>query len=77
MSTVERIKATMARHNLTTEQAAAYLGVPTHTLLKWLNGTRTPTSAVNRLVEVLGMVETFAPSIHDNLLEGDIDAEQL
>jgi DNA-binding transcriptional regulator YiaG len=66
--TVGQIKATMARHELTPEEMAIYLGVPVHTLLKWLNGTRTPTASAVRLVEVLGIIETMAPMIHDHLL---------
>lgn len=69
MSTVEKIKALMARHNLTQEQAAKYLGVPTPTLIKWTNGTRNPNKSVERLIEVLGVVEALAPGINEGLLE--------
>lgn len=66
--TVERIKVLMSRHGMTVEKAAEYLGVPVPTLRKWLNGDRKPNSAAARLVDVLGMVEAFAPWVHDNML---------
>ena len=69
MSTVDKIKALMTRHDMTQEQAARYLGVPVHTLIKWTNGTRNPNKSVERLIEVLGVVEALAPAINDNLVK--------
>lgn len=55
---------TMTRLNLTMPQMSEYWGVPVPTLKKWRQGTRYPTSAALRLIEVLQMIETLAPDIH-------------
>ena len=47
---------------------AHYLGVPVHTLRKWINGTRKPDAAPCRLFAVLQMVQTLAPSMHETLI---------
>lgn len=67
-ATIDRIRALMDRHAMNQTQAAAYLGVPTGTLGNWLQGTRNPTSATVRLLDVLGMMEAFAPAMHARLL---------
>jgi DNA-binding transcriptional regulator YiaG len=67
--TVERIRALMARRNMSQMDMARYLGVPQGTIGNWLGGTRTPNASVARLVEVLGMIEVLAPSIHEHLLK--------
>ena len=58
----------MTRHRLDDTRAAALLGVPVYTLKKWTTGTRAPSAAAVRLVDVLNVVETFAPAIFDGLL---------
>ena len=58
----------MARLDLNENQAADYLGVPIFTLRKWVNGTRTPSASVIRLLDVLGMVEAMNPALHDSFL---------
>lgn len=63
-----QIKSTIDRLKLTDNQAADYLGVPVHTLRKWLTGEREPSAATYRLIEVLGMLEALAPAIHQSLL---------
>jgi hypothetical protein len=55
--------ALMDRHRLTEPGAAALLGVPVHTLKKWVSGERGPGAATIRLLEVLGIVEALAPSL--------------
>lgn len=65
--TIERIRALMDRRGWNQAQAGAYLGVPQGTIGNWLQGTRKPTSAVGRLLDVLGMVEALAPGVHDAL----------
>jgi len=57
-----------ARLNFDESQAAAYLGVPVPTFRKWISGERQPNASVFRLIEVLGIIETLAPAIHDSLL---------
>ena len=63
-----RLSATMERLGLTAQGAADYLGVPVTTIRKWIDGTRTPGAAVIRLLDVLGIVEAIAPSIHAAML---------
>ena len=58
----------MARLSLTEAQAAAYFGVPVFTYRKWVNGERALNAAVVRLIEIMGMVEALAPSLHTALL---------
>ena len=71
-----RLSATMARLGLTAQGAADYLGVPVTTIRKWIDGTRTPGAAVIRLLDVLGIVEAIAPSIHAAMLPTTIDPVQ-
>ena len=67
---VAHINATITRLGFTDKQAANYLGVPVFTLRKWLTGERLPNAATHKLIEVLHMVETFAPAIHQLLIKG-------
>lgn len=62
------VRATVDRLTLTDSQAADYFGVPVFTVRKWLTGEREPGAAVARLVEVLGLVEALAPSLHSSLV---------
>lgn len=57
-----------SRLNFSQVQMAQYLGVPVFTLRKWESGEREPQSVLTRLLDILGIVETFAPSIHDALM---------
>ncbi|MBU6231797.1 hypothetical protein KGP36_03945 [Patescibacteria group bacterium] len=61
--------ATIVRLKLDVPAMAAYVGVPVSTLVKWLNGSRKPTSSAVRLLAVLGLVEALAPVIHAHLIE--------
>jgi DNA-binding transcriptional regulator YiaG len=63
-----RLRALRERLGLTPGQAAAYLGVPLATWRHWHDGMREPPAAVDRLLEVLGIVEALAPDIHARLL---------
>jgi len=60
--------ALMHRHGLDETRAAALLGVPVFTLAKWLAGTRAPSAAAVRLVDVLGTLEALAPAIFSAFL---------
>ena len=71
-----RLSATMERLGLTAQGAADYLGVPVTTIRKWIDGTRTPGAAVIRLLDVLGIIEAIAPSIHAAMLPTAIDPGQ-
>lgn len=55
--------AFITRQGLTDTAAAALLGVPVFTLKKWQSGTRKPSAAVFRLLEVLSTLEAIAPDI--------------
>jgi DNA-binding transcriptional regulator YiaG len=58
----------VARHQLTEAQAAGLMGVPVYTLRKWSNGTRAPNAAAVRLLEVLDMLNAFAPALLAGLI---------
>ena len=60
--------ALIARHQLTEAQAAGLMGVPVFTLRKWSNGTRAPNAAAVRLLEVLDMLNAFAPALLAGLI---------
>jgi hypothetical protein len=47
---------------------AHYLGVPVHTLKKWIDGTRTPDAAPRRLFAVLQRIGTAYPVLHGDLV---------
>jgi len=55
--------ALIDRHALSETGAATLLGVPVHTLKKWVSGERGPGAATIRLLEVLGIVEALAPDL--------------
>ena len=52
--------------------AAALVGVPVHTLRKWANGTRAPSAAAVRLVEVLATLSALAPDLLAVLTPGAV-----
>jgi DNA-binding transcriptional regulator YiaG len=62
------LAALVARHQLTEAQAAGLMGVPVFTLRKWSNGTRAPNAAAVRLLEVLDMLNAFAPALLAGLI---------
>lgn len=47
---------------------AHYLGVPVHTLKKWIDGTRTPDAAPRRLFAVLQRIGAAYPVLHGELV---------
>ena len=56
------------RLGLSIPRLATYLGVPHNTARNWYNGLRGIPAPVHKLIAVLGLVETLAPEIHDQLL---------
>lgn len=56
------------RLGLSDARAAAYLGVPPSTWHKWLHGKRNPSAGANRLLYVLGVVETLTPALHESFI---------
>lgn len=59
--------AFVARRGLDETRAAGLLGVPVFTLRKWATGTRAPSAAAVRLLDVLGTLEALAPAVLDAL----------
>lgn len=55
--------ALLTRHQLTEDQSAGLLGVPVFTLRKWQAGTRAPSAAAVRLLDVLCTLEALAPAL--------------
>lgn len=64
----ERITDLQTRYNMNDAQVADYLGVPVHTLRNWRTGKRVPAAVVYKLLDVLGIVETLAPAVHEHLI---------
>ena len=58
------IQALADRLNLTDAAFARYLGSPVQTVRKWKTGERVPSASTMRLIEVLAMIEMFAPELH-------------
>ena len=48
---------------------AHYLGIPVHTLRKWLSGDRTPDAAPQRLFAILQRLERESPVLHGELMQ--------
>ena len=68
------LAALTTRHQLTEQQAAGLLGVPVFTLRKWQAGTRAPSAAAVRLVEVLGTIEAIAPGLFNVMVPDPVAA---
>jgi len=66
------LAALIERHQLTEVRAAGLLGVPVFTLRKWRTGTRAPSAAAVRLVEVLDMVGALAPALLAGLIPAPV-----
>lgn len=62
------LAALAQRHQLTEPQCAGLLGVPLFTFRKWKAGTRCPNSSALRLMDVLAILETFAPALHASMI---------
>ena len=66
--------ALMHRRALDEPRAAALLGVPLYTLTKWTAGTRAPSAAAVRLLDVLATLEAIAPAVLDALTPDAVPA---
>lgn len=62
------LKQWQARLGLSELAMAHYLGVPVHTLRKWLSGERSPDAAPRRLFAVLQRIERDNPVTHGELV---------
>ena len=56
-------------YGLSAAAMARYMGVPVYTYRKWEAGTREPTASVVRLLEVLLLIHTHAPKLHNQLIQ--------
>ena len=56
------------RLGFTVPQCAQYLGISTHAVIKYENGTRAPSRALVRLIGVLQVIELMAPDIHVHMM---------
>ena len=64
----DHLKNISNRLGLDDTRLAEYLGVSVSTLRHWTIGTRAPSAAVDRLLDVLGTMEALAPSLHAQFL---------
>ena len=64
-----RLVALNAALCLTHEQVADYLGVSPHTLRKWISGERAPGGLLVRTLDILDLVQTLAPALHDAMVQ--------
>ena len=55
------------RHNITDARLCDLLGVTRSALYSWKTGARAPSASAHRIVTLLSLLETLAPSIHANL----------
>ena len=63
----QHLAALIDRRGLDETRAAGLLGVPVFTLRKWTAGTRAPSAAAVRLLDVLVTLDTLAPALLDAL----------
>lgn len=68
MTMTNPITTLRKRLDLSVAQCADYLGMSSHTIIKYENGTRKPNGALLRLIDVLQAIEVMAPSIHAHLM---------
>lgn len=73
-SFAQDLGALIARRGLDEPRAAGLLGVPVFTLRKWTAGTRAPSAAAVRLLDVLGTLDAIAPALLDALTPAAVPA---
>ena len=66
--TPNELKQWQAALGLSEATMAHYLGIPVHTLKKWINGTRTPDAAPLRLFTILQRIGQAYPVLHGDLI---------
>lgn len=64
----EALGAFVARRALDEPAAAGLLGVPVFTFRKWATGTRAPSAAAVRLLDVFCTLEALAPAMLDSFV---------
>ena len=55
------------RHNITDDRLCDLLGVTKSALYSWKTGARAPSTSAHKIVTLLSLLETLAPSIHDHM----------
>ena len=55
------------RHEITDARLCDLLGVTRSALYAWKTGARAPSTSAHRIVTLLSLLETLAPSIHDHI----------
>jgi hypothetical protein len=73
-SFAQDLGALITRRGLDEPRAAGLLGVPVFTLRKWMAGTRAPSAAAVRLLDVLGTLDAIAPALLDALTPAAVPA---
>jgi DNA-binding transcriptional regulator YiaG len=57
------------RHSITDARLCDILGVTKSALYAWKTGARAPSTSAHRIVTLLSLLETLAPSIHDHIAD--------
>ena len=68
LTTVDRIRSMMVRHEMNQPQMERMLGVSHGTLGNWLTGTRNPNQVVKKFLTVLETAEVFHGLLFQALL---------
>jgi transcriptional regulator with XRE-family HTH domain len=66
--TPNELKQWQADLGLSEAAMAHYLGIPVHTLKKWIKGARTPDAAPLRLFAILQRIGAAYPVLHGDLI---------
>lgn len=62
------ILAYQDRHSITDARLCDLLGVTKSALYSWKTGARAPSTSAHRIVTLLALLETLAPSIHEHMV---------
>ena len=55
------------RHSISDARLCDILGVTRSALYSWKTGARAPSTSAHRIVTLMALLETLAPSIHDHI----------
>lgn len=55
------------RHSISDARLCDILGVTKSALYSWKTGARAPSTSAHRIVTLMALLETLAPSIHDHI----------
>lgn len=68
MTPREQLERMVKRYNFSHTELALHLGVSRAAVSHWLSGTREVPDSIKRMLEILGMIEALAPSMHWQLV---------